>query len=1190
MGRREAVADNPTSSESADSRLVGPEQTHLIIGLGASVGGLDAFKTFFSKMPTASGMSFVLVQHLDPNFNSSLVEIVTGFTAMPVQLAQDGTNVAPDQVYVIPPDSILTIESGILHVTQAVQVAARRTIINTFLTSLAEDHGENAVGIILSGYGSDGALGIEAIKEHGGLTISQAEFDHHAKSGMPQSAVSSGFVDHVLPVEDMPAALMDYRRHRAIYDSANGPDGIRRDMARHLPTICAILHSRLGRDFSQYKTGTLMRRIQRRMHVLQTGKVSSYIEQLRTLPKEAESLFRELLIGVTYFFRNPESFEALETKILPGLLADNHNTGPVRIWVPGCATGEEAYSLAIILKESMARLRRQRQVQIFATDVDDRAIEFARAGLYNAAIASHFSAERLEKNFVKDCGNYRVAKDIREMCLFSTHDLVRDPPFSRLDLVSCRNLLIYFESALQQRCFTTFHYALRPGGHLLLGPSESVPTQSRLFAPVDKRHRIYVRRDTVASFPTFPLPRWVGGETSQKFVKLPAGDDIERQAAHVIAQYAPAYVIVDRGHNILRFSGQIAKYLEPTTGVASLNLFTLLHTDLRPAVRAALKKAVASGATVQPETVSFGAGGQYETLNLIVEPLPNSEEVGLFLILFQDVGRFTRMSQEAPVTAASDEGSKATLQDLNSELRGTRERLRKVTEELEAANEELQSSSEEYLSVNEELQSTNEELETSKEELQSLNEELQTMNSELNNRNESLVRSNSDLSNLFDSTSIAILFLDSNLCIRRFTSRFLELFNVREGDEGRPISNIVTRLTHDSLVTDAQQVLRTLTPVEREVSVANGPSFLMQIRPYRSLNNVIDGVVVTFVDITERKQHEQARALLAAIVESSQDAIISHDLDGTVTSWNTGAERLFDYSASEAIGQPMSMLLGGTLLDDWANIQAKLQKGEQVARFDSIRFAKGGRSIDVSITISPVKEIGGRIVGASVVARDITDLKDAEQKTALLLSELDHRVKNILAIVSAVVSQTLKTSSTPEAFAAEIEGRIKAITMAHSLLTQAGQGTMSLRAVIETELAPYRRENGNFIITGRDVLLTPKAGLALAMAVHELASNAAKYGALSTSSGHLHVIWEMRNRTDNPLLLLTWTESGGPEVQPPLREGFGTMLIEKALTYEFDAEVQRNFLRPGLCCTFKIPLTPEFGYMNATGDAERETR
>lgn len=1169
-----AADDKATESKAGAQDAETPEAPPLVVGIGASAGGLEAFRAFFEKMPADSGMSFVLVQHLDPNYSSALVPIVGGYTAMPVLHADEGTEVAPDHVYIIPPDSILTIENRILHIAQPATSAARRVSINTFLAALAADQGENAVGIILSGFGSDGALGIAAIKEHGGLTLSQAEFDHHAMSGMPQSAASGGFVDHVLSVEDMPAALLNYQHHRTIGDAAKGPDGLRQDLPSHLTTICAVLHSRLGRDFSQYKPGTLTRRIQRRMHVLQVDEVPAYIEQLRTLPHEAELLFRELLISVTRFFRDPEVLAALETKVIPALLADSHSADPIRIWVPGCATGEEAYSIAILVKEGLRRSDSRRPVQIFATDIDDRAIEAARAGLYLEAIAADLSPERLAANFVKENGHYRVSKDLREMCLFSMHDIVKDPPFSRLDLISCRNLLIYLGVPLQRRVLTTFHYALTPGRYLLLGTSEGVAAQSNLFASIDKRHRLFQRQDATAQLPAFALSHPADRHPTPR-IASPTKDDIDQRAARAMAQYAPAFLVVDGQHTILRFSGQTAPYLEPATGIASLNLFTLLHPDLRIAARAALRRAAATG---EPEhsTINIKTGERNETLNLIIRPLSAPGEAALFVVAFQSVERVGAGLEDTAQSGLPREDHRA-FQNLERELLSTKERLRSVTEELEAANEELQSSNEEYLSVNEELQSANEELVTSKEELQALNEELQTINAELNHRNDGLMRSNSDLANLFDSTSIATLFLDNDLRIRRFTPRLFEIFNMREGDEGRPISDIVSRLTRDGLRDDVQHVLRTLVPIEREVSVAEGMSYLMQVRPYRNTNNTIDGAVVTFVDISERKTHEQARAQLAAIVASSKDAIVSLGLDGTIKSWNGGAEQLFGYSVREAVGQPMATLLGEDLPEEWQQLLTSLEGGERIADLDSVRTAKDGRQVQIAITISPLEEDDGRIIGASLIARDIRERKAAEQKTALLLGELDHRVKNILAVVSAVVSQTLKASPTPEAFTTEVEGRVEAIAKAHSLLTRTGQGEMSLHAMVSTELAPYERDGKRLTIGGRDVALTPKAGLALAMAVHELVSNAVKYGALAMISGRLAVTSTITGGPDERRLKFVWVESGGPPVQRPTRRGFGTTLIERTLTHELDAEVHREFLAEGVRCTIEMPLTDEIG-------------
>nr|WP_272876788.1 PAS domain-containing protein [Neoroseomonas terrae] len=562
-------------------------------------------------------------------------------------------------------------------------------------------------------------------------------------------------------------------------------------------------------------------------------------------------------------------------------------------------------------------------------------------------------------------------------------------------------------------------------------------------------------------------------------------------------------------------------------------------------------------------------GEHREFVSLAVEPFSGPAGEPLFLVAFREVGFVPQ--DAAAERGVSDQGG--AVEALNEELLVAQERLRDLTEELEAAKEE-------YLSVNEELNAANEELETSREELQSLNEELQTINAELSNRNESLVRSNSDLVNLLDSTPIAILFLDGDMRIRRFTPRLLDIFKVREGDEGRPISDIVTRLGSNGLEEDVQQVLRTQAPIAREVTLTDSDtSYVMQIRPYRDLNNVLDGVIITFIDISERKRIEEVRSRIAAIVDSSQDAIISTDLDGIITSWNMGAEQLYGYPAAEAAGKPLSILLAAPALDDWPEVLEKLRQGERIAQFDSIRVAQGGLSIDVAITISPVKGAEERITGASVVARDITHRREAELKTALLLGELDHRVKNILAIVSAVVSQTLKATPSPEVFAVEVEGRIQAIAKAHSLLTQTGRGEMSLRILVETELAPYDREGRNLSIKGGDVALTPKAGMALALAIHELASNAAKYGALSTPAGHLAVEWTI---AEDEMLTLIWAEAGGPHVRPPSRRGFGTTLIERALTAELDAEVNRQFLASGLLCTIRLALTDEIGRPRAS--------
>ena len=1142
---------------------------HMIVGIGASAGGLDAFRSFFSEMPTDSGMAFVLVQHLDPDYNSALAEIIGECTAMPVVKAADGTIATPDTVAVIPQNAILKIEGGVLRVALPETPTARRSSIDTFLVSLAEDQGENAVGIILSGFGSDGTIGIEAIKEAGGLTLSEAAFDHRAKFGMPQSATAGGFVDYVLQPHEMPSRLLEYRdlKHKDATLGLSETSATGR--ANHLVTICAVLNSRLGRDFGQYKSSTLMRRVRRRMQVLHIEDPNEYITQLRTLPNEPDLLFREILIGVTRFFRDPAMFEALAETVLPELISSGTADEPIRVWVAGCATGEEAYSLAILFKEALSAADSTRVVTIFATDIDDRAVTIARAGLYSDLIEADASVERLEQNFVKEGQRYRVAKHIRDMCVFSTHDLVKDPPFSRLDMVSCRNLLIYFEAALQQRVITTFHYGIKTNGFLWLGPSETIAASARLFKAFDKRSRIFRRVDVAAEIPrSSTASRMSPASPTKRGVEA---DSIDAQATRMMAQYTPAYIVFDSQHEIQRFSGPVAKFMEPVSGGASLNLFRMLHAQLRPPVRSLVRKAIEEQRPIQ-ETVTFEVAGQAQTINLIAEPL--TEPVGgqrCLLLAFQE------LMPGAPSNVLDKPDDNPKIDPEHSELIAAREKLQTITEELETANEELQSSNEEYQSVNEELHSTVEELEISKEELQSINEELQTVNAELNNRADSLVRSNSDLANLFDNTSVATLFLDNGSHIRRFTPAITEIFNVREGDEGRLISDFSSRLAGAALTQDIATVLRDLGSVEREAaSEDTETTYLVRVKPYRDLNNVIDGVVITLIDISERKRLERDQAHLAAIVASSDDAIISHDLDGKITSWNAGAEKIYGYAVNEMIGQPMSTLLDDLQIDEWPANLIRLRQGQPVTDIDISRVTKDDRVIYVSLTISPMRDAQGAIIGASAVARDIALRKIAEQHSEMLMAELDHRVKNILAVVSSVVAQTLKAGGSAQSARAEIEGRIQAISRAHGLLTELGGVEGSLAKLVATELKPFNQRE-NVTASGDDVALTSRANVSMALAIHELATNAVKYGALSTEEGHLDVTWRVTGSSETPQLELVWLETGGPPVSQPTTRGYGTKLIELSLVRGLTATVNREFLEAGVRCQILVPLTRNIG-------------
>lgn len=1142
---------------------------HLIVGIGASAGGLQAFKTFFANMPADSGMAFVLVQHLDPQHRSMLVELLTAGTAMQVVEAEDCTPVVADHVYVIPPNATLGIADGKLRVSKPAPAREHRRPVDTFFSTLAEDQKENAVCIILSGGGSDGTEGLRAIKEHGGLTMAQADFDEHAMSGMPMSAAATGLVDYVLAIEAMPAKLIAYSKHLLVVEPSKGPDGTREDTAEHLGKICALLRGAVGHDFRQYKEKTLIRRIQRRMQVLQLDTTPAYVERLRKEPGEMDLLFRELLIGVTHFFRDPPAFDALATQVIPHLVHDKDADDTVRVWVPACATGEEVYSIAILLKEAVGKLDAGAgpRFQVFATDIDEHAIAVARAARYRKSQIADIPSARIERWFAQDGDHWCPVKEIREMCIFSAQSVIKDPPFSRLDLISCRNLMIYLDTGLQDRLIRTFHYALRPGGYLFLGTSENVTRHSNLFATSDQKHRIFQRRDAPASLPALSLAG--GARAAAQPDSRPAAlseNGIERSARRLMEKHLPPYVVVDRNHDVLRFSGQTDKYLGPAPGVASLNLFSLIRRGLRPAARAALAKALTTQRPVTHEALAIEVNGARHLVDLAVEPLVDSE-AGLCIVTFLD------RRTEAAMEGSTEAEAALPVEALERELLSTRQRLEAAVDQLETSNEEMKSANEEYQSVNEELQSTNEELETSKEEMQSINEELQTVNAELNSKNDALLHLNSDLKNLLDSTQIATLFLDRHLRIRSFTPPVTDLFHVRASDHGRPVTEIVSRLSYDGLRQDAMRVMRDLSAIEREVNIhGDGLSFLMRMRPYRRADDVIDGVVITFIDISERRRYEEDRARLAAIVDSSDDAIVSKDLNGIINSWNRGAERLFGYRAEEIIGKPVTVLFPPDLLDEESLILERIRRGENTDHYDTVRRRKDGELVKVSLTVSPIKNAGGDIIGASKIARDNTERAQDEDRKALMMDELNHRVKNTLATVQSIAVQSLRGVSDDQSLQ-NFATRLVALSRTHDLLARENWESVSLRDLLLQELEPYRSEEGvGFVVEGPDLKLDPKASLALGLAIHELTTNAAKYGALSKPGGQVRATWDIVKRSEAGVLRLEWVETGGPPVKKPERKGFGWTVIQRGLSLELDGEVQIDFNPGGLACTIDIPL------------------
>lgn len=1153
----------------------------LIVGIGASAGGLEAFTAFFAHLPPDSGMAFVLVQHLAPDHKSMLTEILDRGSPIPVVEAQHGMRIEPNRVHVIPPDATLTIQDGRLLVVKPAPARTERRPIDSFFISLAKDQGVNAVSIVLSGVGSDGSVGLAAVKENGGLTIAQAEFDHHAMPGMPQSAVATGLVDYVMQVEEMPGSLIEYRNHLALVAGSKDSDGVRIDATEHLATVLAVLRAKTGHDFGKYKEKTVTRRIQRRMQVLHADTVPDYIKHLREDPGEPELLFRDLLIGVTEFFRDPEAFQGLTAAI--DAVLEHHGDGQsLRVWVPACSTGEEVYSLAILIRELIDARSAVLDVQIFGTDIDDRAIEFARAGRYRRTTG--ISPERLQRWFIEEEGAYHPARQIREICVFSVHNVAKDPPFSRLDLISCRNLMIYLNGDLQDRVLRTFHYALKPDGLLFLGQSEGVSGHTRLFSIQDKAAHIFQRQDGDAAFPTMPMPAQTPAPSRPaREMGRGSGDRVDRAVRAALAKHSPVFIVVDRSSNIVRYSGgEVARYLEPTAGPASLSLLSNLRRDLRITIRTALQAVMKTGEGMVADDVSVFIEGRQRLLSVIVEPVQEMGGEGLYVIALQEVRAAVSEPLQGADRSPRSPGALATEQ----ELRSVRAQLQATIGDMETANEEMKSSAEEYQSVNEELQSTNEELQTSKEEMQSINEELQTVNAEMMAKNDLLSNLNSDLQNLLDSTQIATIFLDDNLRIKNFTPGMADIFSLRESDRGRPLTEIVSLLAYDDLRRDVHKVLRELTVLERELELEDrGASFVMRIRPYRSIERVIDGVVITFVDVTERLKAERAQSeserRFAAIVGQAAVGVSETDLSGQFTLTNTAFETMTGRTAED-----LQRLRRQDLIDseDTQDIGERFNQatrdGQPFEAEYRLRRADG-TTVWVHDSISVLSGEDEHIDSVISVTLEIGERKRAEEQASLLMGELDHRVKNILAIVSSIVAQTLKANASPERFAEAIEGRITAITRAHSLLTSRGAGgTGTLRNLIDTELKPYG--DRHLWIEGPDIVLTPKAGLSLAMAIHELASNAVKYGSLSEPDGALSVSWAVTDGPDRRLRL-NWMETGGPKlVGPPMKRGFGTTVIERSLSYELDATVDRSFPESGVVCLIDLLLTPKVGELRST--------
>lgn len=828
-----------------------------IVGIGASAGGLEALEQFLAHVPEASGLAFVIVQHLDPTREGIMPELLQRATRMAVAQVKDRTKVQPNCVYVIPPNKDLSILRGALHLLDPSSQRGLRLPVDFFFRALAEDQGAGSVGVILSGMGTDGTLGLKAIKEHGGIVLVQAPESAKFDS-MPRSAIHTGMADLIAPAEELPGRLLEFLRHaRKAPPAAPSPEGHSIDA---LEKIVIVLRARSGHDFSQYKKSTLYRRIERRMGLHQVDGIASYARLLQANPQEQDLLFNELLIGVTSFFRDPAAWEALRERAFPALFAERPKGGSLRAWIPACSTGEEAYSVAMIFKEALekARPKASFSLQIFATDLDRSAIEKARQGVYPANIASDVSPERLRQFFLsEESGQYRVGKQIRDMVILAPHDLIRDPPFTKLDLLVCRNLLIYLEPELQRRLLPLFHYSLNPGGVLFLGSSETVGGSHGLFATLDQKLRLYRRKDSAKRLEPLEFP---SSFFRARAAVAPAASPVKPVAnlqaladELILRQFGPAGALVSDRGDIFYVSGRTGKYLEPAAGKANWNIFAMARDGLRQELVSAIPKAVRQKRVVSVRGLTVGADGGPQAVELTVRPLQEPEALrGMFLVVFGDVAA-------APATSVPKRGRRVQqvqVTELQRAAKQLHEELRSTHEEMQTSQEELRSANEELQSINEELQSTNEELTTSKEEMQSMNEELQTVNGEMQAKLDELSRANNDMKNLLNSTEIATLFLDRALRIRRFTPQTTRIMKLMPRDVGRPVTDIVSDLLYPGLADDVQEVLRTLVFKEKEITTVDGRWFTARVMPYRTLDEVIDGVVITFAETTAAKALE----------------------------------------------------------------------------------------------------------------------------------------------------------------------------------------------------------------------------------------------------------------------------------------------------------------------------------------------
>ena len=1169
MASRKARTTRAQRPPAADPRSANPDENDggpfPIVGIGMSAGGLEVATEFLKAMPPDSGMGFVIVQHLEPTRKSLLAELLGRHTEMPVIDVEDGMAVQANHVYVIIPAQTLLIEDGILRLIEPAEPRGLRHPIDHFFTALARDRTTGSIAVLLSGAGSNGSAGIQDIKLSGGMCIAQtpetAKFD-----SMPRHAIASGAVDYVLAPADMPAVLMRYTRHP--YIEGDAAEVIASASESSFGDVLTLIRARSGHDFRQYKRTTLTRRTHRRMGLAGLESFDDYLVKLRDDPPELQALVRDMMINVTGFFRDPEAWEALDRDVISPLVQQAAPDQAIRAWVPACSTGEEAYTIAMLLAEHAETAEKGLQLKIFATDLADNNLASARRGLYPASMVESLSSDRLERFFEKTGESYRIKREIREAVVFAPQNLLADPPYSKMDLVSCRNLLIYLDDDGQNRVLSLAHFALREGGYLFLGNAESVGQRDHLFSIVSKRWRIYQRtggrEPKAVDFPIWPS------------VQLPERDRVKPKLADVTVQaladrFGPASVVIDRHYRIQHFHGTTADYLTQPPGPPTLDLMAMARDGLALAIRRAVKQALEDNEAAKSVATRAKTG----RVEVTASPLGGRSGDGLMLVSFSPA---RKGAQSRPVAARANKAKPERARDYDDELKEARDELQAIIEEYETANEELKAANEEATSVNEELQATNEELESSKEELQSLNEELNAVNAELEHKVAELDETSDDLRNLLSGNDIATIFLDTHTRIKWFTPAVTRLFDVIDTDIGRPIANLAQKFVNGDLVGKARRAIDQLATTEEAVQADGGRSYSLRVQPYRTRDNRIAGAVASFVDITELERSQsrtaEARDYAQAIVRTIHGPMMVVNGDLRVQSANPAFYQFFQVEEKETEGRFLYELGDGQwdtpdlrkLLEELLLTTGRVNNLAVEHDFPKIGYRW------ILLNAQRIVGFGERPDLILLAFDDATERQNAERHREMLVAELSHRVKNSLTVVQSIAAQTLRNSKTLEEFGTAFTGRIQALGRAHDIALKGGFQRIALVNIVDQALQPFKI-NGRINVTESPLVeIAPAASQSLTLMLHELATNALKYGALSTGAGAVSIDWRIDANGGNTRIVFTWTEDGGPAVIASRRAGQGTRFINGSVRHELHGEANLDFRPEGLRATISFPL------------------